>query len=338
VSIVKVAALAGVSKSTVSMVINNNPTVVPETASKVRLAMQELGYTPRPREQRGGPKPNFMYPGRVLNLVLVTIGIPREVFCSPLYTNVIHGILCGASDKNHRLEIHHIFNPADFNAESIFRSGADGFLLFGRGESAAAAKAFRDYPCVSLMGSDKVRDGCDWISYDDVAAGQLAADYLFQQGHRECAFIGDATWRRGQAYAERLKALGVTVRNLDAAGVVRADSDSHDVDQRAVDDLVSRLKALTPRPTGLFVWQDMVTAALYPALYNQSLIPGRDITVVTCNNEWPYLLGLRPRPAVIDIQGAKIGSRAVDQLLWRMQHRREPTGTVLLTPELVLSK
>jgi DNA-binding LacI/PurR family transcriptional regulator len=79
----------------------------------------------------------------------------------------------------------------------------------------------------------------------------------------------------------------------------------------------------------------MLTAALYPRLHQRGLQPGRDIEVVSCNNEWPLLLGLQPRPAVVDVHGARTGRRAVEQLVWRTQHRDEPRVSVLLEPSLV---
>jgi len=88
--------------------------------------------------------------------------------------------------------------------------------------------------------------------------------------------------------------------------------------------LADRLLALSPRPTGLFAWADMLTAALYPCLHRRGLQPGREISVVSRNNEWPLLFGLWPRPAVVHIQRAKLGRRALEQWLCRMQNRREP--------------
>ena len=43
--------------------------------------------------------------------------------------------------------------------------------------------------------------------------------------------------------------------------------------------------------------------------------------LVSCNNELPYLAGLSPRPASIDIRLAAVGQRAVEQLQWRLRHR-----------------
>ena len=46
VSIIDIAALAGVSKSTVSAVINNHPNVRPQTRERVLSAIQKLDYHP----------------------------------------------------------------------------------------------------------------------------------------------------------------------------------------------------------------------------------------------------------------------------------------------------
>ena len=57
VTIKDVAALAGVSTSTVSRVCNHNPAISRETADRVRKAMAELGYEPNPPAEAAAPQP-----------------------------------------------------------------------------------------------------------------------------------------------------------------------------------------------------------------------------------------------------------------------------------------
>jgi LacI family transcriptional regulator len=330
VSIAKVAALAGVSKSTVSLVVNNSPAILPQTAARVRDAMRTIGYVPRPRELRRGPKQH-----RTLRLTLVTLGIPNAVLRAPLYSNLLHGLSDAAREQHHHLAIQHVEKPREFTALDVSRCACDGFILFGQGEPAAAVQALIQFPCVSVMRTTRARNWCDWVSYNDSAVGTLAAEHLLEKGHRTCAYVGDAAQGRGKAFVEALQAAGARVTCFDHANLVTARDDLHRVDSYAVNALVLRLRQLEPKPTGLFIWADMLTAALYPALHQQGLVPGRDLTVVSCNNEWPLLFGLRPRPAVVDIQGVAIGRRAVEQLLWRMQHRDESPVSLLLEPTLI---
>ena len=57
VTIKDVAALAGVSTSTVSRVCNNNPAISKETADRVRKAMAELGYEGNTASEPAAPQP-----------------------------------------------------------------------------------------------------------------------------------------------------------------------------------------------------------------------------------------------------------------------------------------
>ena len=73
---------------------------------------------------------------------------------------------------------------------------------------------------------------------------------------------------------------------------------------------------------------------MYPVLHKHDVELGRDMEVVSCNNEWPLLMGLFPRPTVVDIQGAKVGRRAVEQLFWRMAHRDDSRVVIQIAPLL----
>src|SRR5207302_3784461 len=89
----------------------------------------------------------------------------------------------------------------------------------------------------------------------------------------------------------------------------------------AVDSLIERFMSLSPRPTGVFVADDTQVALIQPALQNAGVKIGRgDTQVVSCNNEKPFLVGLSPRPAVVDIRVESIGRRGVEHLIWRMSH------------------
>jgi DNA-binding LacI/PurR family transcriptional regulator len=109
----------------------------------------------------------------------------------------------------------------------------------------------------------------------------------------------------------------------------------HDVDRTRLEALVDRLLALKPRPTGVFVPADMTVAALHPMLLARGIDLEREMVLVSCNNEWPFRVGLHPRPAVIDIQASAIGRRAVQRLLGRIRNREETRVKVLLAPMLV---
>ena len=85
-------------------------------------------------------------------------------------------------------------------------------------------------------------------------------------------------------------------------------------------ELVARLLEQDPVPTGLFLPYDLLTALVYRHLQRSGVRVGRDLETVSCNNQPTCLAGLTPRPATIDVGAETIGTRAVEQLLWRVRY------------------
>jgi DNA-binding LacI/PurR family transcriptional regulator len=98
---------------------------------------------------------------------------------------------------------------------------------------------------------------------------------------------------------------------------------------------VSELAVMQPRPSALFSTGDGILPLLYPLLLTAGIQPGKDIEIVSCNNEEPLLRELHPRPVEIELHTRLIGRRAVEQLLWRRQNPLAPRTCILLAPELV---
>ena len=92
-------------------------------------------------------------------------------------------------------------------------------------------------------------------------------------------------------------------------------------------------------PAGMFVASDDLMVAIYHRLRQEGFEPGRDVVLIGCNKDVPYLEQLHPRPATIDIRLDLVGERAVDQLLWRMSHPSDEGQTdVLIKPVIVLAE
>ena len=90
-SIVKVANVAGVSKSTVSRVINHSGEVAPARAEAVRAAMRSMGYSPSMR--RRGPKPLARRGIRTGNIAMLVMGMrPADLYRLPVLPPLLHGI------------------------------------------------------------------------------------------------------------------------------------------------------------------------------------------------------------------------------------------------------
>lgn len=88
-------------------------------------------------------------------------------------------------------------------------------------------------------------------------------------------------------------------------------------------------------PTALFLSGDVLAPAVCGDLQRRGIHLGREMDVVSCNNEQMLLSHLYPRPATLDIHAERIGQKAVEQLLWRIENPGAPRATTALEPTLV---
>lgn len=337
-SINDVAKLAGVSSSTVSRVINNHPRVAPETAKNVRKAMAQLGYAPSDR--RPGPKPSVRSRTEAATIAFLVFGTSRSR-ATPAFEDLLRGVSIGASKNDLNLIFNHV-PDAEHLPPRILDHRTDGLLLHGQAPTGEALERLRRIPTVWLMGNRRRPDWGDQVLPDWYEIGELAARYLTGRGHKRLAFLNlDAGHWSLRAYGQ---ALAISGREAGAATAIiereRQPSPDywHQHSRDAVESIVKEFLQLPERPTGLFVADDMQVAMLQPALQQAGVTVGAGaVEIISCNNEEPYLVGLMPRPAVIDIRVESIGRRGVDQLLWRLEHGDVPERLITAIAPRVIS-
>lgn len=322
-SIIKVAELAGVSNSTVSRVINNHPRVAPETAKAVRAAMQSLKYTPSDR--RPGPKPGAHARNSALTIAFFVLGARAER-ATPAFADLLRAVSTSLAQRNSNL----VFMPVVETRAAIARLAdqrVDGVILHGAPPDAELHERLRSIPTVWLMGNRSRPHWGDQVMPDSYTIGDLAVRYLASRGHKELAFLnldeGHWTFRvAGHSFQATAEELGLRPRIVAQARQEPEEGYWPRHPEAAVEKLVQSYVALKPRPTGLFIADDMQVALLQPALqrHGVQIGPGK-VEVVSCNNEQPFLVGLHPRPAVVDIRIEAVGRLGVDRLIWRIEHR-----------------
>ena len=335
-----IALKAGVSVVTVSRVINNSPLVRTELAERVQRVIKELSYIAPALEKRIKKRraTTTWRTHQTVGLLLVGV-FDFKWICdyAPIYSYVIQGIQNALREVNFGLVIHHV--PKIEELASFPRHlRVDGLILLKRDYSKFWPEELTRYPIVTVMGSylDKP---CDHISYDNVAVGRVAADYFIRKGILDVAVIGssgvkDIIKERSDAFMEDIAEAGGSVLKLEGAGIIQYGKDIHEMDEALARGLVDRFASQSPRPKGLFLTMDMMAPVIYRLLQEKGIKPGQDVDIIGCNNERPFLAGLQPRPATVDIQAEKVGQRAVQQLIWRMQNKHDPHLTILIEPSL----
>lgn len=343
-SIVDVARVARVSIGTASRVINGHPAVLPANVSAVRAAMASLGYQPpAPENRRGRRRRPAKATTRIALLLLGGYDLTWMTDRSPVYSYVIHGIQRAMAEWGGDLLVRHLPRYAEVD-ELLRQQAPAGAILFGAEPTDALPAALADAPAVWVMGSPR-RFAGDHLLPDHRRIGLLAAEHLLAAGHRVCGFLGwdldgaDARTSdgalRGLVFGAALAAAGGRMIPVAQDGLY--DHARNRTDDRVLDERLDRLFAASPRPTALFLGMDVYAPSVYRSLQRRGMRPGRDVAIVTCNNERPFLNGLDPAPTVIDIHADHLGQRAVERLRWRIAHPRAPAEQLLLAPRLITS-
>ena len=321
--------------------INGRGGVSPTTARRIQEAIDRLGYQPRPVHARPGRKPAAAGV-RTGNVCLLLVGASRGLLERP----GIHTLVTSIEEtlRGHGLNLLLAQAPhLDTLPPAITGRKADGVLLIGEAVG-EMPKRHRRLPAVWVLSSRaRPHRWADHVQPDNEQVGLLALEHLVRQGHRRVAFFNDQPEhpgfvQRGQSFESRAALQGVdfvtfrTALPTEDDGAVWGFGET----RRSTLELVDQLLKTSPRPTGLFVPSDEQATRLYLALQERNIRPGREMAVVSCDNQDAWLRQLEPRPVSIDLNFALIGSRAVDQLMLRISHPEEPPGTrVLIPPQLV---
>ncbi|HEX3358911.1 MAG TPA: LacI family DNA-binding transcriptional regulator [Tepidisphaeraceae bacterium] len=337
-SIIQVAEVAGVSKSTVSRVINQSPAVAPEATKAVHEAMQRLGYSPPLR--RRGPKPMSRRGIRTGNIALLVMGLrPADLYRLPVFPSLLHGIERALAEQQMNLVLANFGKEAEVPAV-LAGNQTDGVLLFGKWDDMpnAVRARLKQLPLVWVMREHSDIEGdFDHVFYNNAAVGPIAARYLLSRGHKRLAYLSAVP--KHTAFAQRQHDFTETIQQSGASVVSFVGDREIDPLHWSAPEylaLVDRLLEEREKPTGLFVATDAQLPGFYHALLARGLHPEQDVHLIGCDNEQQFLSQLSPAPATIDINLELVGHRAVQQLLWRIRNPEEKNRiSLLVEPRLI---
>ena len=253
----EVAALAGVSLKTVSRVINAEPGVSSELATRVGAAIQRLDY-----------RHNLWASSlRRTDGKSATIGVILEDIANP-FSSTLHraienvavkrGVLVLAGsleeDEARERELVSAFASRRVDGLVIMPASHDHSYLLNE-RKAGTPLVFVDRPPAFL--------DADTVLTDNVGGVRRGIQHLAAQGHRRIAYLGDlqsimTAALRYQGYREELEAQHL---GFDR-GLVRLDLRGSEQADRAITELLAQ----RPAPTAIFAAQNLLTIGACRAL------------------------------------------------------------------------
>ncbi len=321
-----VANVAEVSPSTVSMVLNNSErSFSDEVRQRVLKAVKALKYHPAGvgRPSAGTPRSKLE---STRSKVVLLVNEPHFTVSDSIYGMVQKG--AENELKSRRIDLI-IQNTGAF----MLSADTTGIIYYG-GLDENKRQLIGNRQSICCMGVIDRDSTEDHITYCNREIPILAAQYLLRRGHKH---IGSLFIDNSELFVERQDIFAGIIAKSGVKYSHTPPSDHADLfdDPANLEQVLRNYLTGKDRPTALFISADTVTSIAYPLLYSIGVIPGKDIEIVTCNNEYLRMAGLNPKPAVIDIKAYDIGRMAAIQLLHRIRYPDSPQVKIQLMPELI---
>jgi len=314
-----VARAAHVSLKTVSRVVNAEAGVRPDTAERVRHAIEELGF-------RRNDVARALRAGQVSR----TLGLVIEDIANPFYSGIMRGVeqvarehgllvIAGSSDESGERERELVMAFCDRRVDGLVVVPASDDHAYLLPEMRRGLKVvFLDRPPHGI--------DADAVLVDNVGGAEAAVEHLVQEGHRRIAMIGDTPTlftaaQRLDGYRRALERHGIP---FDEA-LVRLGQHDSDAAERATADML----ALADPPSAIFTGNNRNTIGALRALASRP-------RVALVGFDDFELAELLPVPvSVVAASPLELGRQAAALLADRLADDDEPPRTVVLPSTLV---
>ena len=324
ITIEEVAAAAGVSRSTVSRVVNGSTAVSPAALESVTRVIAELNYVPN-RAARSLAR------RQTLAIALVVPEDTTRFFGDPFLASVVSGINARISRSEYVLNLFIASDDAGDKTTSYVRGGSiDGAIIVSHHTS----DLFIDRIAAAVpvvYGGRPVRDreNAYYVDVDNIHGGRAATAYLVERGYRRIGTItGPLTM---PAAIDRLQGFREA---LAAAGLNEAAVEDGDFTADGAADAMHRILDRGEHPDAVFVASDLMARGAMLALGVAGLRVPEDIAIIGFDDS-PVATSVSPQLTTMRqpsfIQGEKMAEVLLDLL-----GGRNPEHVTVLDTELVI--
>ncbi|MGN8920460.1 LacI family DNA-binding transcriptional regulator [Lachnospiraceae bacterium HCP28S3_F9] len=283
-----IAEAAGVSQSTVSMVLNKkyNVSFSKETVEKVERAARELGYVPPKRKKKKGTKKEKLL----------------VVFCSnltnPYYVMLLQGIESRAKEQGFGLFVCN--TQRDLKMEERYLKMMWELRPLGIIYTCNPSHCFMDLVKelsqkipVAIINNQNEKMNVDAVELDNSKLGRIMARHLLELGHRNVAYIAPPLTARQKQRSKRVEGF---LKEYEKSGlrenvIIKAAKEEIDLDVALIDseykigyDLTKELLQENREITAIVGLNDMIAFGILDALHEAKIKVPSEMSVMGCDN------------------------------------------------------
>ena len=312
----EVADAAGVSRATVSRVMNGHSSVDPALAARVKEAAAALGYEPNGTAQS-------LARGRT-NLV----GIVVPDLENPVFQAILRGLSTAAGERDHRVLIadsHERSDEEPILAREV-RRRCDALVMCAPRMSDEALIGVTPglYP-VTLVNRRVKHLDVPTVSIDHASGLRAIVHHLTTLGHRNVAYLGGPAM--SAANRERLDALQATAEGRFELLEVVAGS-------RFADGFDAIDRILAGGITAVIGYNDLVAYGALARLHDLGIAVPGDVSI-TGFDDIPFARHANPSLTTVAIPQEELGREAWNRV-WAALAGEPPLADSRFTPQLIV--
>lgn len=322
-----IARMSGVSRSTVSRVINDDPNVKEATRQKVWELIHNINFQPN-LAARG------LAAGRIQVLGLVIPMAVTSVFADPYFPLLIQGIssACNARGYSMMLWLAEPEYERRLARQILYSALIDGVIIASAVMGDPIVMALTESKKVPfiMVGRHPTDPAVSYVDVDNRVGARQAVEHLLNLGHRRVAAItGPQTMVAGidrfQGYLDALNHFKIEVEpNLITSG---------EFSEKAGYQAMQKL--LSAQPQAVFAASDMMAIGAIRAIQDAGLNVPADIAVVGFD-DIPDATRIHPPLTTIRQPTSRSGSWAAELLIDMIENPNPASRHMILTTELVI--
>lgn len=325
----EVGQLAGVSRSTVSRVINGHPSVSDEVRERVWKVIRETGYQPHAAARSLVTR----------RTQIIGVIIPESVarlFVDPFFPLLLGGITTTCNTRGYHLMLSLFNGPA--KPEELYRR----LVHSGHLDGVVVASARIDDPLVCRLLQDEmpfilvgrhVDDRVRYVDADNVGGARMAVEHLIRLGHRR---IGTITGPLATpAGADRL--IGYK-RALEASRIAVEEDLVIEGDFTKGSGATGMQQLLPARPSAVFCASDSMAIGALETIREAGLRVPDDIALVGFDDV-PVATAVEPALTTVRQPIEGLGTMAADLLLNLLENPpdgQSPGQRIILPAKLIV--
>ncbi len=335
----QIADQVGVSKFAVSKALSGKSGVSPDTRERIIQAATQLGYFVQKRIR---PATGRTQTGRAAvadrNTIIVLIPNVREQNRqSTFWGRIIDGVTSGL-EQNHlgmMIVTEHI---SDNFTKLINPDAVLGLLGVGHISNQLLLEIRNlGIPFVLVDHEDPLIPS-DVLFMNNYECLRRTTNYLIGNGHRELQFVGNIRYSR--SFFDRWLGFRSMMEEQEIALDQRKELLEFEGENRSemtdsLDAIVRKLIEEDKLPTAFVCANDSIAICMMTVLSRHGIdVPGRCSVTGFDNIEDSAMAS--PRLSTVHVNKEALGQRAVDTLLWRVEHPEGPKEKILLAGDLLI--